>query len=641
MSGMLGITGVTRMMMQMPKVVKMGLSKTAASLGRVKPQHGRMFLHQKSLARLPIPPLQQTLYRYLLSVEPLLSKEDFETTKKVVEDFGKPNGVGQRLQMALVKRAKKLDNWLSQWWLSVAYLEFRSPVVVNVSPGIVCPRENINSESDQLKFASKFISGVLDFKHLIDTNSLPVDQMGGQPLCMDQYYKVLAACRIPGPRKDDLVFYPPNKPDAPKHIIVAHKNHFYTVDVMDKEGVPLTLSQLYSQLKFVLEASTQPEIPVGLLTTAHRNTWGKVYKRLNKDPTNAKSFDNIKRAIFLLCLDSSSSQTEQNFSAHVARQALYGGGSGSNSGNRWYDKTIQFFVSPNGGTGLTYEHSGAEGPPIISLVDHTLAYAHSIADDFNAMTVDAPAPKKLNFNLDLDALDTIEEAKQEIDSLAGDLQLTILPFKHYGKDFPKSQKLSPDAFIQIAIQLTYYKIYGRSAATYESASLRKYQYGRTDTIRSASIASNAFCKAMEESGTKPSEKAMLFRKAILSHKEYTNLAINGDGIDRHLLGLKLIAIEQGENVPDLFMDTAYTQSSHFNVSTSQVPAKHDLVMCFGPVVPDGYGICYNPRQNHLNFAVSAFNTSPETDSDVFAKRLSESLLEIRDVLESAPPTAKL
>lgn len=75
--------------------------------------------------------------------------------------------------------------------------------------------------------------------------------------------------------------------------------------------------------------------------------------------------------------------------------------------------------------------------------------------------------------------------------------------------------------------------------------------------------------------------------------------------------------------------------------TPQVPAKHDLVMCFGPVVPDGYGICYNPQENHFNFAVSAFNTSPETDSDLYAKKLQESLLEMRDVLESVPPQAKL
>ena len=72
-----------------------------------------------------------------------------------------------------------------------------------------------------------------------------------------------------------------------------------------------------------------------------------------------------------------------------------------------------------------------------------------------------------------------------------------------------------------------------------------------------------------------------------------------------------------------------------------MPAKHDLVMCFGPVVPDGYGICYNPQEDHINFAVSAFNTSPETDSQLFASKLTDSLLEMREVLESVPPQARL
>ena len=53
--------------------------------------------------------------------------------------------------------------------MNVNFLEFRSPLVVNLNPGVVCPRQNIQGEEDQLKFAAKFISGVLDFKHLIDT----------------------------------------------------------------------------------------------------------------------------------------------------------------------------------------------------------------------------------------------------------------------------------------------------------------------------------------------------------------------------------------------------------------------------------------------------------------------------------------
>ena len=88
----------------------------------------------------------------------------------------------------------------------------------------------------------------------------------------------------------------------------------------------------------------------------------------------------------------------------------------------------------------------------------------------------------------------------------------------------------------------------------------------------------------------------------------------------------------------------YNRYIHFLVCLSfpyQVPAKHDLTMLFGPVVPDGYGICYNPQSDHFNFSVTAFNTSPETDSDRFADGLRDSLLEMSHILVTAPPAAKL
>ena len=54
---------------------------------------------------------------------------------------------------------------------------------------------------------------------------------------------------------------------------------------------------------------------------------------------------------------------------------------------------------------------------------------------------------------------------------------------------------------------------------------------------------------------------------------YIFQAINGQGVDRHLLGLKLAAIKNGMNVPSLHMDTTYSTSVHFKVSTSQVSIK--------------------------------------------------------------------
>lgn len=47
-------------------------------------------------------------------------------------------------------------------------------------------------------------------------------------------------------------------------------------------------------------------------------------------------------------------------------------------------------------------------------------------------------------------------------------------------------------------------------------------------------------------------------------------AFKGHGIDRHLLGLKLQAIEEGYSIPKVFMDTAYGVATHWKLRTGQV-----------------------------------------------------------------------
>ena len=43
-------------------------------------------------------------------------------------------------------------------------------------------------------------------------------------------------------------------------------------------------------------------------------------------------------------------------------------------------------------------------------------------------------------------------------SLVADTDLEVFAFTEFGKNFPKSMKLSPDGFVQNAIQLAYYKL---------------------------------------------------------------------------------------------------------------------------------------------------------------------------------------
>ena len=65
-------------------------------------------------------------------------------------------------------------------------------------------------------------------------------------------------------------------------------------------------------------------------------------------------------------------------------------------------------------------------------------------------------------------------------------------------------------------------MYGEPAAHYETASLRQFKLGRTDTIRSCSIDSFNFCKAFVDSEVSRDTKVELLRKAVAAHKQYTN-----------------------------------------------------------------------------------------------------------------------
>ena len=71
---------------------------------------------------------------------------------------------------------------LADWWLDLAYLTYRSPVVVWSSPGIVWPRREFGDVDDQLDYASKVIAGLTDFKLMLDKYALYIHSMKVGPI---------------------------------------------------------------------------------------------------------------------------------------------------------------------------------------------------------------------------------------------------------------------------------------------------------------------------------------------------------------------------------------------------------------------------------------------------------------------------
>ena len=99
-----------------------------------------------------------------------------------------------------------------------------------------------------------------------------------------------------------------------------------------------------------------------------------------------------------------------------------------------------------------------------------------------------------------------------------------------------------------------------------------------------------------------------------------------------MLALKQIARDTNLPIPELFVDLSYQLSNHFNLSTSHVTTNiNDSFICYGAVVPDGYGCSYNVRSDYLLFCIASFKTCQTTNSQGFAESLVDTLYEIRDL----------
>lgn len=79
--------------------------------------------------------------------------------------------------------------------------------------------------------------------------------------------------------------------------------------------------------------------------------------------------------------------------------------------------------------------------------------------------------------------------------------------------------------MQIGMQVAYYRIYGKHACTYETATLRKFSDGRTETIRLPNFHSAMFTVDVTDPDSSDdipaSMMASMFRVAALQHKKYS------------------------------------------------------------------------------------------------------------------------
>ncbi|KAK3925823.1 Choline O-acetyltransferase [Frankliniella fusca] len=141
-----------------------GCSGFEKSIGKGMGTDASLIPDDAPLPKLPLPPLQQTVDRYLDAVRPLVPPAAFERTRNIAKAFAAPAGPGPRLQRALEKRRECTANWAYEWWLADMYLNNPLPLPINSNPGMVFPPAVARTAEERARFTARMVLSAVRYQ---------------------------------------------------------------------------------------------------------------------------------------------------------------------------------------------------------------------------------------------------------------------------------------------------------------------------------------------------------------------------------------------------------------------------------------------------------------------------------------------
>ncbi|NWI09631.1 CPT1A palmitoyltransferase, partial [Crypturellus soui] len=600
-----------------------------------------LYSFQTSLPRLPVPSVKDTVNRYLESVRPLMNDEEFRRMEGLAKDFA--YNLGPRLQWYLKLKSWWATNYVSDWWEEYIYLRGRGPIMVN-SNYFAMDFLYLVPTTLQAARAGNAIHAILLYRKKLDRQEIkPILLLGSTvPLCSAQWERMFNTSRIPGEETDTIQHVKDSK-----HIVVYHKGRYFKVWLYH-DGRLLKPREIEQQMQRILDDVSEPqpgELKLAALTAGDRVPWAKARQAYFSHGKNKQSLDAIEKAAFFVSLD----DLEGGYRKEdpVASLDMYGKSIlHGRCYDRWFDKTFTLIVFKNGKMGLNAEHSWADAPIVGHLWENVMFTEYvelGYAEDGHCRgdtNQNIPIPTKLQWEIPEECQEVIERSLSTAKALADDVDFHSFYFDAFGKGLIKKAKVSPDAFVQLALQLAHSRDMGKFCLTYEASMTRLFREGRTETVRSCTVESCNFVRAMEDPTETNENKLKLLRTAATKHQLLYRLAMTGAGIDRHLFCLYVVSKYLAVDSPFL----KEVLSEPWRLSTSQTPQQFidlkknpEMLSCgggFGPVADDGYGVSYIILgENSIHFHVSSKISCSETDSHRFGKNIRKAMMDMMALVD--------
>ncbi|KAL3997718.1 Choline/Carnitine o-acyltransferase family protein [Acanthocheilonema viteae] len=606
---------------------------------------------QRSLRRLPIPKLADSCRRLIGAAEAVLQKGELELLKELVEDFMANEGPKLQKELVLHDKRNLHTSFISELWFDM-YLSDRLPCPINYNPFMVYAPDPDPTYNDQVTRATNLIISYGRIKRALDAECLAPEiycmnpkvasstpfkwicknlsenlrwygaaAFGAFPLDMSQYKSLFGGSRIPQKGKDWLLHCADSK-----HFIVLHGGRIYAVDLFDRHGSIVPAEQVQACLSIILseQSHLKSEDCVGSLTALERDQWAKARSELSSVGSNSASLALIDNSLFVLCLDSLNSDDLNQLAENLL--------SGGDARNRWFDKCFQLIVDAQGMAAINFEHSWGDGVAILRLMEESFRdtkqnhFVHP-NQTFSVETYLGNNLRPVEFMLTDSIRQRIQEAQAKHIAIGSKLCFSTAEYFEMNRQIIKQSKLSPDSIMQLAIQLTFYKLFKEFVPSYESCSTAAFLKGRTECVRSATCATTNAVLAIENNISNIGE---YLKKCSTVHSQLVKEAATGQGFDRHLMGLRCTAERLGWSQPKLFNSAVYKYMNRFILSTSTLSTETITFGGFGPVVPDGFGIGYNVLNNKMGALISSYKN--QRSADAFASSLLESLDVLKNII---------
>ncbi|XP_057178265.1 carnitine O-palmitoyltransferase 1, liver isoform isoform X1 [Triplophysa rosa] len=597
-----------------------------------------LYSYQGSLPNLPVPAVKDTVKRYLESVRPLMNDSEYERMTNLAKEF--EGSLGNRLQWYLKLKAMWASNYVSDWWEEYVYLRGRGPIMVN-SNYYGMDFLYVTPTPIQAARAGNTLHACLLYRRKLNREEIKPSRVPGLnvPLCAAQCERIFNTTRIPGEETDSLVHWQDSE-----YVAVFHRGRYFRLWLYHA-GRMLSPREIEHQVQSIIDNPSPPapgEAKLAALTAGDRIPWAQARKDFFSSGVNKRSLDCIEKAAFFVALDDDEQGMMGDDPAgnldRYAKSLFHG-----KCYDRWFDKSFTVVLYKNGKNGLNAEHSWADAPVMAHLWEYVMTtdcFQLGYNEEGHCKgEVDSslPRPQRLTWDISAECQEHVERSLAVAQALADDIDFHVYPIQEFGKGAIKKCKISPDAFIQIALQLAYYRNRGTFTLTYEASMTRLFREGRTETVRSCTSESYAFVKALE-SGESKEVCRHLFRAAAERHQNLYRMAMTGAGIDRHLLCLYIVSKYLGEESPFL----KEVLSDTWRLSTSQTPLQQvelfdfvnhpDYTTCgggFGPVADDGYGVSYIIiGDNMINLHISSKFSCPQTDSHKFGAQIVQAMKDL-------------